>query len=87
MERRLVKIVGRAEELGRPMLYGTTSEFLKVFGMASMDDLPQIKGLNVPAAPRPVAAAENAASQASDESVAAAALPKENGGAPAEDAP
>ncbi len=53
LERRLVKIVGRAEELGRPMLYGTTSEFLKVFGMANMDDLPQIKGLNLPSTPRP----------------------------------
>jgi segregation and condensation protein B len=45
MERRLVKIVGRAEEIGRPMLYGTTAEFLKVFGMASMDDLPALDPL------------------------------------------
>ncbi|MGI9014919.1 MAG: SMC-Scp complex subunit ScpB [Phycisphaerales bacterium] len=41
MERRLVKITGRAEEIGRPMLYGTTREFLHVFGLASLDDLPQ----------------------------------------------
>ena len=45
LERRLVKIVGRAEVLGRPMLYGTTKEFLKVFGLASLDDLPAVKGL------------------------------------------
>jgi segregation and condensation protein B len=45
LERRLVKIVGRAEELGRPMLYGTTREFLKVFGLAAIDDLPTVKGL------------------------------------------
>ncbi|MHC5024588.1 MAG: SMC-Scp complex subunit ScpB [Planctomycetota bacterium] len=44
LERRLVKIVGRAEELGRPMLYGTTREFLKVFGLASLDDLPAVEG-------------------------------------------
>jgi len=44
MERRLVKIVGRAEELGRPMLYGTTREFLSVFGLASVDDLPPVDG-------------------------------------------
>ncbi len=43
LERRLVRIVGRAEELGRPMLYGTTGEFLKVFGLASLADLPQAK--------------------------------------------
>lgn len=41
MDRRLVRIVGRAEELGRPMLYGTTREFLRVFGMARIDELPK----------------------------------------------
>jgi len=45
LERRLIKIVGRAEVLGRPMLYGTTNEFLKVFGLASLEDLPSVKGL------------------------------------------
>lgn len=45
LERRLIKITGRAEELGRPMLYGTTSEFLKVFGLASLEDLPSVQGL------------------------------------------
>lgn len=44
LERRLIKIAGRAEELGRPMLYGTTQEFLKVFGLASLDDLPPVEG-------------------------------------------
>lgn len=41
MERRLVKITGRAEELGRPMLYGTTRQFLDTFGLASTKDLPK----------------------------------------------
>ena len=45
MDRRLVKIVGRAEELGRPMLYGTSREFLQIFGLASVDDLPEVQGL------------------------------------------
>jgi segregation and condensation protein B len=62
MERRLIKIVGRAEELGRPMLYGTTVEFLKVFGMASLDDLPQVKGL-VPPSLRPRSATPEAKSR------------------------
>ena len=48
LERRLIKITGRAEEIGRPMLYGTTSEFLKVFGLASLDDLPTVQGLSEP---------------------------------------
>ena len=41
MDRRMVKITGRAEELGRPMLYGTTRQFLDTFGLASMKDLPK----------------------------------------------
>ena len=45
MERRLIKIVGRAEELGRPMLYGTTKHFLEVFGLAGLKDLPRASEL------------------------------------------
>lgn len=62
LDRRLVKIVGRAEELGRPMLYGTTTEFLKVFGLSSVDDLPPIKGLNMPTMTKPTAVAAEATS-------------------------
>lgn len=53
----LVKIVGRAEELGRPLLYGTTKKFLEVFGLASLKDLPQAEELPAPpeeSSPRPV---------------------------------
>jgi segregation and condensation protein B len=45
MERHLVKIVGRAEIIGRPMLYGTTKTFLEVFGLASLKDLPKSEEL------------------------------------------
>jgi len=41
MEKRLVNIAGRAEEPGRPILYGTTKRFLEVFGLNSLKDLPQ----------------------------------------------
>jgi len=41
LERRLISVVGRAEELGRPMLYGTTKGFLDAFGLASLKDLPK----------------------------------------------
>jgi len=44
-EMNLVKIVGRAEDLGRPILYGTTRRFLEVFGLGSLDDLPQVEAL------------------------------------------
>lgn len=40
MEKHLVKIAGRAEEPGRPILYGTTKRFLEVFGLNATADLP-----------------------------------------------
>jgi segregation and condensation protein B len=48
MEHNLVKIVGRAEEVGRPMLYGTTRYFLEVFGLANLRDLPKADALKEP---------------------------------------
>jgi segregation and condensation protein B len=48
MEHNLVKIVGRAEEIGRPMLYGTTRYFLEVFGLATLKDLPKSDALKEP---------------------------------------
>ncbi len=42
MERELLRIVGRADELGRPFLYGTTKKFLQVFGLRRLDQLPVI---------------------------------------------
>lgn len=48
MEKRLLKIVGRAEILGRPMLYGTTRRFLEVFGLRSLEDLPKVEVLKDP---------------------------------------
>jgi len=41
MEKHLVKIAGRAEEPGRPILYGTTKRFLELFGLNSLKDLPK----------------------------------------------
>lgn len=40
MDKRLVKVVGRSEEVGKPVLYGTTNEFLEVFNLANVDQLP-----------------------------------------------
>jgi segregation and condensation protein B len=41
IERDLVRIAGRSEELGRPLLYGTTRQFLQVFGLRHSSDLPR----------------------------------------------
>lgn len=41
LEKNLVTISGRAESVGRPLLYATTDEFLKYFGLHSVNDLPK----------------------------------------------
>ena len=43
MEKSLVTIKGRDEGVGRPLLYGTTQEFLASFGLNSLSDLPRLK--------------------------------------------
>src|SRR4051812_33307903 len=55
MEKHLVKIAGRAEEPGRPILYGTTKRFLELFGLNSLKELPQPDKEAPPAAPAPAA--------------------------------
>ncbi len=41
LEKNLITIKGRAETIGRPLLYGTTEEFLKYFGLYQITDLPK----------------------------------------------
>lgn len=45
VERRLIKEVGRKEAIGRPILYGTTEDFLKCFGLRNLKDLPELPEL------------------------------------------
>lgn len=52
MEKGLVRIGGRDESLGRPVLYATTRKFLQVFGLRSLRDLPQAEELVDPARKR-----------------------------------
>ena len=49
MEKHLVKIAGRAEVPGRPILYGTTKRFLELFGLNTLKDLPQPEHFRAPA--------------------------------------
>ena len=55
VERRLVKVVGRKQVIGRPFLYATTREFLDRFGLKDLNDLPKVEdmaealGMDVPA--------------------------------------
>jgi len=62
MERGLVKIAGRAEVPGRPLLYETTQFFLEHFGLRDLDELPNAEELRkryLPSAPRKEVAAAN----------------------------
>ncbi len=40
LERQLIRVVGRRESVGRPMLFGTTERFLRYFGLRGLSDLP-----------------------------------------------
>ena len=43
LERDLVRILGKKDEPGRPLLYGTTTQFLEFFGLKSLKDLPTLQ--------------------------------------------
>jgi segregation and condensation protein B len=43
LERRLIRVLGRKEIPGRPLIYGTTRQFLEVFGLRDLKDLPTLK--------------------------------------------
>jgi segregation and condensation protein B len=74
LERRLVRVVGRKATPGRPVLYGTTREFLEHFGLRDLEDLPAFE---------PPAAASGEATSGSE----GRATGPESGGAEREDPP
>lgn len=45
LERRLIREMGRKDVIGRPILYGTTDEFLKCFGLKGLNELPDLTQL------------------------------------------
>ena len=51
-EMNLIRIVGRAEEIGRPLLYGTTKKFLELLGLEKIEDLPKLDEDNPQAIPK-----------------------------------
>ncbi len=57
LERRLIRVVGRKEEAGRPLLYATSREFLELFGLKDLNDLPPLSELEekIRQTPEPVA--------------------------------
>ncbi|CAN5889226.1 SMC-Scp complex subunit ScpB [soil metagenome] len=80
VDRELVRIVGREEGMGRPLLYGTTDHFLEYFGLPDLDALPRPDELEILFADRerqaelpledgaaPAAVTENASGDSGDE--------------------
>jgi segregation and condensation protein B len=60
LDKRLVRVMGRKKVVGKPILYGTTPEFLAHFGLNSLDDLPspeEFGGMGLTAAPQALRAA------------------------------
>ena len=64
LERKLIKVVGRKEVVGRPLLYGTTPEFLDQFGLKNLSDLPTLDELTISAV-TPIQQTESAESDLS----------------------
>ena len=46
LQRELIEIKGRLDVPGRPNLYGTTKDFLRIFGLSSLNELPKVEVLN-----------------------------------------
>ena len=86
LEKRLVKVVGRKETVGRPLMYGSTPEFLRHFGLRSLEDLPPFDAFT-PAEDVPPAAAPADAAAAPEPEVPAAefAAAAEDSGETSED--
>ena len=88
MERGLVKIAGRAEVPGRPLLYETTQFFLEHFGLRNLDELPnseELRRRHLPTAPVPARVAAEPA-QPELESIAASDAAAAEPSEPAPDA-
>lgn len=45
LNKELIEVRGRSEKIGRPLIYGTTDEFLKKFGFENIKELPEIEDL------------------------------------------
>lgn len=69
LEKGLIRMVGKAETLGRPFLYGTTTRFLQVFGLRNLNELPLAESLGRPigGAPNPSEPAEEGDGEADED--------------------
>jgi segregation and condensation protein B len=76
LERRLIRILGRKDVPGRPLLYGTTPEFLETFGLKDLSSLPTLEELGASADALERAASVVEANAAASEGTPAPAEPE-----------
>jgi segregation and condensation protein B len=75
LERGLIRIAGRADVPGRPLLYETTEFFLEHFGLKTLDELPnvaELRRINLPTAPVPTPSLTEQKTETSEPSVSSA---------------
>jgi segregation and condensation protein B len=58
LEKDLIKVMGRKDLPGRPIIYGTTNAFLEVFGLNALSDLPNLKEIHAPPGPEEISKEE-----------------------------
>jgi len=64
LEKGLIKMMGRKDLPGRPIVYGTTKAFLEVFSLSALSDLPTLKEIQPPSAPGEIAKEETSTIEA-----------------------
>jgi segregation and condensation protein B len=69
LEKGLIKIMGRKDLPGRPIVYGTTKAFLELFGLNSLSDLPKLQEIQPPPGPEEITPPESFSQENSKEEI------------------
>jgi segregation and condensation protein B len=77
MERGLIKMMGRKDLPGRPIVYGTSKAFLELFSLNSLSDLPKLQEIQPPPAPEEIAAQEITPQETSPQEISPQEISKE----------
>ncbi|OGP92433.1 MAG: SMC-Scp complex subunit ScpB [Deltaproteobacteria bacterium RBG_16_48_10] len=76
LEKGLIKIMGRKELPGRPIVYGTTRAFLELFGLNSVSDLPKLQEIQPPPGPEEISSQEIVPQEISPQQMSKEEIPK-----------
>ncbi len=77
MERGLIKMMGRKDLPGRPIVYGTSKAFLELFSLNSLSDLPKLQEIQPPPGPEEIAAQEITPQETSPQEISPQEISKE----------